>query len=230
VQVIPLWIPSASELFVERILAWVIITNNNNSSLVQSNLLEKSVLCYHCNRYSARRDIYSFLISSQYPEGCARRATTLIFTPLNSKDGLLSGRNFSKVTSSMQRESGLMLVPSNWCSLIEIMSHHRLRLSSRRNIHGIRRSAIYFLHSFGILIFISRFRVVVITHWSTESPNGREIKGSEKCSAQNTRRPFAFDSPPATGLMIMLRYTANNKRQKFLLLLLTVSYSLRPVG
>lgn len=81
-----------------------------------------------------------------------------------------------------------MPVPSNWCSLIEIMSYHCLWPSSRRNIYEIHRSAIYFLHSFGILIFISRgFRIVVIIRWSTESCSRGGIKESRKYSAQNTK-------------------------------------------
>lgn len=106
----------------------------------------------------------------------------------------ISERNFSKVTSSMQRESELMPVPSNWCSLIEIMSYHRLWPSFRRNIHEICRSAIYFLHSFGILIFISRVSNCcnyTLIHWVKG-----EIKESRKYAAkyQASFSPFAFDS------------------------------------
>lgn len=164
--------------------------------------------------FSQRKSVYFFLISLEQSKDAHRVATaaataTLILTSLNSEDGSISGRNFSKVTSSMQRESGLMPVPSNWCSLIEIMSRHPLWPSFRRNIRGIRRSAIYFLHSFGILIFISRFRVVVITHWSRARDGGGIKESGEREYFTRTKCPasFPFWFSRATGLMIMPRYS-----------------------
>lgn len=127
-----------------------------------------------------------------------------------------------------------MLVPSNWCSLIEIMSRHRLWLNSRCNIHGIHRGAIYFLHSFGILIFISRFRVVVITHWSAKSRGGGEIKGSGKSALRKIPGVHSLLIHPRTGLMItasLQRIIISDRSfQVSLLPLLTSSYSFIAAG